>query len=156
MRALFRVAKPHASFFLTTNLAGHMSEFYDVFRATLVELGQSDRLVILENHVRHRGTIDSVAGMLRKAGFAVLDIETDSFRMRFADGTSFLRHYFIRLGFVPGWKSIVTADMLQTTFETLERNLNTVAAQRGELAQTIPLAVIEARKEITHATSTPV
>jgi len=156
LRALFRVAKPNASFFLTTNLAGHMAEFYDVFRATLVELGQSDRLVILENHIRHRGTVDSVAGMLRKAGFAVLDIETDSFRMRFADGTSLLRHYFIRLGFVQGWKSIVTADMLQTTFETLERNLNTVAAQRGELALTIPLAVIEARKEITHETSAPV
>ena len=73
--------------------------------------------------------------------------------MRFADGSSLLRHYFIRLGFVPAWKSIAAADMLQTTFETLERNLNAVAAERGELAVTIPMAYIEARKTGPTATS---
>lgn len=147
MRTLYRVAKPNASLFLTTNLTGHMAEFYEVFRDTLIELGQSDRLVTLDSHVRHRGTVDSVAAMLRKANFAVMDIESGSFRMRFADGLSLLRHYFIRLGFVQEWATIVTADVLQSTFETLERNLNTVAAQRGELALTIPMACIEARKQ---------
>ena len=153
MRAVFRVAKSNASLLLTTNLTGHMAEFYEVFRTTLIELGQSDRLVTFDNHVRHRGTVESVTDMLQKAGFAVVDVETDSFRMRFADGSSFLRHYFIRLGFVQAWKSIVTTDMLQTTFETLERKLNTVAAERGELAVTIPMAYIEARKTAPTATS---
>ena len=149
LQRLFRVAKPNASLFLTTNLAGHMAEFYDVFRATLIELGQSDQLVTLEDHIRHRGTVDTVTEILQKAGFAVVETETDSFRMRFADGTSLLRHYFIRLGFVQDWKSILLtlpADVLQTTFDTLEHNLNTVAAQHGELALTIPMACIEARK----------
>jgi hypothetical protein len=57
-----------------------------------------------------------------------------------------LRHHFIRLGFMPAWESLVAADLLQTTFETLERNLNIVAARHGELVLTIPLALIEARK----------
>ena len=55
MQELFRVAKSTASLFMTTNLSGHMAEFYDVFRSTLVQLGQSDRLDDLESHVRRRG-----------------------------------------------------------------------------------------------------
>ena len=146
LRVLARVARPNGSLILTTNLVGHMAEFYDVFRDTLIELEQSDRLVALEDHIRHRGTVESVGSTLRRAGFAVVRAETDSFRMRFADGSSMLRHQFIRLGFMQDWVSIVAADRLQSTFETLEHNLNLLAAERGELALTVPLACIEARK----------
>lgn len=147
LRACFRVAKPNAMFFLTTNLVGHMAEFYEVYRATLLELGRSDWLAALDAHISHRGTVDSVGGMLEAAGFNVLHIATDTFRMRFADGSSLLHHYFIRLGFVPAWKSIVMADSLQKTFEILEAKLNAVAATRGELALTIPIACVEACKK---------
>lgn len=68
--------------------------------------------------------------------------------MRFADGSSLLQHYFIRLGFVPGWKSIVPVDSLPKTFEILEAKLNAVAATRGELALTIPIACVEACKQV--------
>jgi len=144
MRELHRVAKPGAGLFLTTNPAGHMAEFYDVFRAALVELGQSDRLPALDAHIRHRGTVDTVTDTLAKAGFAVLSVETNSFRLRFADGTSFFRHHFIRVAFVQAWKSIVAPDKLQTTFKTLESNLIRVATRRGELAMTMPIACFEA------------
>lgn len=149
LRACFRVAKPSAKLFLTTNLVGHMSEFYDVYRATLIELGQIGRLVALDAHINHRGTVDSVSRTVRDAGFEVLHIDTQSFRMRFANGSSLLRHYFIRLGFVQGWKSVAAPDSVEATFEALERNLNTVAAERGELALTIPMACIEAFKPPT-------
>jgi hypothetical protein len=69
--------------------------------------------------------------------------------MRFANGASLLRHYFIRLGFIQGWKSVASPDSVEATFETLERNLNTLAAERGELALTIPMACVEARKPST-------
>ena len=65
LESCFRVAKPGARLLLTTNLAGHMSEFYDVYRATLIELGQTDRLAALDAHISHRGTVDSVASVLR-------------------------------------------------------------------------------------------
>ena len=142
----FRVAKPGARLFLTTNLAGHMSEFYDVYRDTLIQLGQANRLTVLDAHISHRGTVESVEDMLRGAGFTVVETVTSSFRMRFADGSSLLRHYFIRLGFVPGWKSVAAPELIDETIATLERNLNVLAAERGELALTVPMACIEARK----------
>ncbi len=140
----FRVAKPGATLLLTTNLTGHMTELYEVYRATLIELGQSDRLPALEAHIARRGTVDSVSRLLREAGFEIAEIVTQSFRMRFADGSSLLRHHFIRLGFVSGWKSVVAPDSVERTFEAFERNLDALAAARGELALTIPMACVVA------------
>ena len=69
--------------------------------------------------------------------------------MRFADGSALLRHHFIRLGFVPGWKSVAAAGSVQETFDRLERKLNALAQERGELALTIPIACFVARKQAT-------
>lgn len=148
LRACFQACKPGATLLFTTNLTGHMAEFYEVFRATLIELGQTDRLPALESHVRHRGTVDTVASLLRDAGFTVSGLETRSFRMRFADGAALLRHHFIRLGFVPGWISVARPDRVEETFAALERNLDAVAAQRGELALTIPILCAEATRPL--------
>lgn len=142
----FRVARPGATVVLTTNLVGHMAEFYEVYRAVLIELGQSERLAALEAHVNHRGTVESVASLLEGAGFQVIDISTSSFRMRFADGSSLLRHHLIRCGFVQGWKAVAGVDSLERTFEMLEQRLNAVAQERGELALSIPVACFVARK----------
>jgi ubiquinone/menaquinone biosynthesis C-methylase UbiE len=146
LRTCFRVAKSGATLLLTTNLVGHMAEFYEVFRAVLIELGHTDRLPALEAHINHRGTVDSVTKLVASSGFRVTDVATTSFQMRFADGSSLLRHYFIRLGFVPGWKSVARVEALQQTFTKLEQGLNTVAQERGELALTIPVACFTARK----------
>jgi ubiquinone/menaquinone biosynthesis C-methylase UbiE len=146
LRMCFRVAKPDAKLLLTTNLVGHMHEFYDVFRATILGLGLSDRLDALDAHINSRGTVKSVTEMLLRAGFELLDVAIDSFRMRFADGSSLLRHHFIRLAFVQGWKSVVPDDSMKKAFEVLEQKLNALAADHGELALTIPIACFEARK----------
>ena len=146
LRECFRVARPGAALHLTTNLAGHMAEFYEVYRDVLTDLGQHDRLEALKDHVQHRGSVESVEELLESAGFEVTQVVTSAFRMRFADGSSFLRHHFIRLGFVPGWKAIAADGSLEATFELLEQRLNAVAQERGELALTIPIACFEARK----------
>lgn len=146
LQACFRAAKPGAKVFLTTNLEGHMREFYEVYGATLIELGRSDRLDALDAHIKHRGTVESVSALIRDAGFEVVKVTTAPFKMRFADGSSLLRHYFIRLGFVPGWKAVVEGQRLEETFEALERNLNTAAATRGELSLTIPAVCFEAAR----------
>ena len=88
LRTCFRVAKPGGRLVLTTNLVGHMQEFYDVYRATLVELELADRLAILDAHIHHRATLASVAAQLARAGFELLALATDSWRMRFADTPS--------------------------------------------------------------------
>jgi arsenite methyltransferase len=146
LQECFRLARPHCRLFLTTNLVGHMAELYDVFRTTLVELGHTEALADLDAHINHRATVESLTGLLRQTGFEAVDVATDSFRMRFANGSSLLRHYFIRLGFLPAWKSVVPPDSLEKTFEALEHNLNALAEAQGELALTIPMACVEARK----------
>ncbi len=146
LHACFRVAKPGASLLLTTNLKGHMSEFYDAYRDVLVELGFTEQLAALEAHINHRATVESVTTLLERAGFLFVAATTRSFSERFVDGSALLRHYFIRLGFVPGWKSIAPPGAVEATFAALERRLNTIAADRGGLSLTIPAACIQARK----------
>ncbi|OQA33112.1 MAG: Ubiquinone/menaquinone biosynthesis C-methyltransferase UbiE [Betaproteobacteria bacterium ADurb.Bin341] len=146
LNACFRMAKPGASVLMTTNLSGHMAEFYSVYREVLIELGQHDRLPLLESHIQHRGTVDSIRRQLEDARFNVNKVVTDAFRMRFADGSCLLRHYFIRLGFVQAWKSIASPDRIDETFTVLEQKLNALARAQGELALNIPMACFVATK----------
>jgi len=141
-----RVMAPGAQMILTTNLVGHMREFYHVYRQTLMELRIVERLPPLEEHIHHRATIDSLGNQLRKAGFEITAVTERSFTMRFADGSSLLNHYFIKLGFIEAWANIAGAESVEKTFEALERNLNSYAASRGELLLTIPMACVEAKK----------
>jgi len=96
LRTCFRVTKPGGLLLLTANLVGHMQEFYDVYRATLMELELADRLATLDAHMNHRATLASIAAQLARAGFALLAVATDSYRMRCANRSSFLRHAFVR------------------------------------------------------------
>jgi ubiquinone/menaquinone biosynthesis C-methylase UbiE len=152
LRNCHRVAKPGARLFLTTNLSGHMREFYDVFRATLIALGQEERLAALDDHIAHRGTFDSVIDRIAAAGFTPQNSVRSGFRMRFADGTALLRHSFIRMGFLPAWKSMFRPESADASLARLEADLNAAARATGsaggpgELALTIPIACIEGRK----------
>lgn len=149
LRSCFRVAKPEAKLFLTTNLVGHMREFYEAYRCVLVELGFDGQLAALDAHINHRATVDSVKTLLEREGFKFVEAVTCSFRERFVDGSSLLRHYFIRLGFVPAWKAIAPEGAVEATFAALEQRLNAMAAERGELSLTIPAACIQAYKPET-------
>lgn len=145
LQSCFRAAKPGAKLFLTTNLVGHMAEFYEAYRGVLTELGFAGRLGVLDAHINSRATVDSVRKQLETAGFQFVEAITRSFRERFVDGSALLRHHFIRLGFLPGWKAVAPQDVAEVTFAALERRLNAVAAERGELSLTIPAACIVAR-----------
>ncbi|HRF46009.1 MAG TPA: methyltransferase domain-containing protein [Anaerolineales bacterium] len=147
MRVCSRLARPGAAFLLTTNLVGHMAEFYAVFRKVLLTTGQGDRIEALDSHINHRATIASVSASLANAGFGVSEVDVSAFRLRFASGSALLRHYFIRLGFLPAWAEVPTADKVRPTFEALENELNALALERGEIALTIPMACIFARRE---------
>lgn len=151
LRACFRVAKPGAKLYLSTNLVGHMGEFYDAYRNVLVELdcadlGCADQLAALGAQVNRRATVDSVRVLLEQAGFEFIEAITWSFRERFVDGSALLRHYFIRIAFVAAWRALAPPGAVETTFAALERRLNAIAAERGELSLTIPAACIQARK----------
>jgi ubiquinone/menaquinone biosynthesis C-methylase UbiE len=149
LQTCFRLAKPGASLWLTTNLVGHWYEFYETYRAVLVELGFAARLVALDAHIHHRATVDSVRTLLERAGFHFEGAVTQSFKERFVDGSSLLRHYFTRLGFVPAWKSVAPPGAVEPTFSALEHRLNAMAAELGELSLTVPAACIHATRPAT-------
>jgi FkbM family methyltransferase len=148
LQTCFRVAKPGAYLFLTTNLVGHMSEFYEVYRSVLTDLGFTGQLAALDAHINRRATVDCVRTLLEREGFRFVEAVTRSFRERFVDGSSLLSHYFIRLGFVPGWKSVAPEGSVKKTFAALEHRLNIIAAEHGELSLTIPAACIRACKPV--------
>jgi arsenite methyltransferase len=146
-----RVARVGARLVLTTNLCGHMQEFYEVYAQALRACGRADLLPALEAHVRHRITADAARTMLQAAGFGASRVHEQTFTMRYLDGSAFLRHSFIQTAFFDAWREVLGPEARGTpqeeaVFRQLEANLNRLAAERGELALTIPMAYIEAEK----------
>jgi hypothetical protein len=146
MKECRRVMKPSARIALSTNLRGHMQEFYDVFESTLFDLGKTTMMDRLRNNVDHRTTVEQAHELFEQTGFDIVRTHCEDAVMRFADGSSFLRHYFIKLGFLEGWRDVVDEADRAEVFARLESNLNRTARESGELALTIPMAYIEGKK----------
>lgn len=123
-----RVLRPGGRLLISTNLVGHMQEFYDVLREYVDQQA-------LDEHLAHRATVDGTLDLLAAAGFEAT-VDQTTFTWRFADGTALLNHYFIRLGFLDGWLE-VAGDLT-----AVEQDLN----RRGELKLTIPAACFDAVK----------
>jgi arsenite methyltransferase len=140
-----RVARPGSKLALTTNLKGHMKEFYDIFEETLPEVGDGKALGALKAHVNHRATVEKLTALLEGCGFRLAHVREARAAMRFADGSALLRHYFVKLGFLDGWKSVVEAERREDVFARLEGKLNQASRLRDGLELTIPLAYVEAR-----------
>lgn len=116
---------------MTTNLAGHMRELYDVFESVL----PPSRHAALHEHIQHRATIDKLRALLDGAGFFVRTVIEDSFVMRYANGAALLSHDFVRFGFLPAWREVAgEADV----FGELAARLP------SPLTLTIPRAYVEA------------
>lgn len=143
IRECRRVSRTGATVALTTNLQGHMKEFYAVFDGVLADAGDGEGTRRLREHIAHRATLASVRQLLESGGFAVTRVIERTGRMRFADGTALLGHHFIKLGFLAEWKNVVPGREAET-FAILRRRLDAIAAQRGELLLTIPIAYVEA------------
>jgi arsenite methyltransferase len=138
IRECRRVAKAGATLALTTNLQGHMEEFYDVFEEVMAD--DDAALERLRVHIEHRATLGSVDDLLEAGGFAFVRVVEREAVMRFASGTALLNHHFIKLGFLGAWKEVAGADV-RGVFTRLRDALDT----RGELRLTIPMAYVEAR-----------
>jgi SAM-dependent methyltransferase len=143
VRECRRVAQNGATLALTTNLQGHMREFYEVFERVL-ETEDDDSRDRLRAHVAHRATVSGVRDLLERGGFTVTRVVEREGVMRFADGTALLNHHFIKLGFLDGWKKIVPGRE-RIVFARLRDALDDLAARQGELRLTIPMAYIEGR-----------
>lgn len=138
-----RVARSGAVLAITTNLQGHMAEFYRVFDEVLAAAGDAEARRRLHVHVRHRATSEGIRALLLEAGFSMTREFGQQQRLRFASGTALLNHYFIRLGFLDAWKAVVPGREVEM-FVRLRQRLDAIANGVGELALTIPMAYFEA------------
>jgi ubiquinone/menaquinone biosynthesis C-methylase UbiE len=146
LQECWRVAKPGACLALTTNLPGHMRQFYIIYHQTLRQLGLSNRLAALDQHIAHRLTVEQLTTWLELAGFTPRRVKRRSFQWRFLDGSAFLWHSFIRLGFLDGMRSVLPPEEQEVVFNQLENNLNQYARKKGEFSLTIPMAYLEVEK----------
>jgi arsenite methyltransferase len=138
-----RVARPGATMALTTNLQGHMKEFYAAFDEVLDGAGDKEARQRLRQHVAHRATVAGISKLLGGGGFSVTRVVERTGSMRFATGTALLNHYFIKLGFLDAWKKLVPGREAEM-FLRLRHRLDELARREGELRLTIPMAYVEA------------
>jgi arsenite methyltransferase len=144
LRECARVARPGARLVLTSNLSGHMGELYAVFREVVGALGRSDYLDRLDANEAHRGSAERWSVLVEESGFRVTRMERDTFVMRYLDGSALLRHPLTVNGFLGGWRSVVDPEDEQGVFAELERRLNRIAEDAGELRMTVPMLYLEA------------
>jgi len=142
-----RVLKQNGSLCLTTNLTGTFTEFYEVYRETLYELGFEKYLAHFNEHVNHRGTEISVTELLEAHDFKIKNSIRSTYNMHFLNGSAFLNHSFIIMAFLGSWKNMFDERDKQIFFETFEKNLNALSRSRGELKLTVPMLYLECVKK---------
>ena len=142
----YRVLKPGGKLALTTNLDGHWEEFYDIFETAVAGLGLKDAAEKLKHQQEHRGTVASISDRYTNAGLVPTRHCTEQFEMKFADGSAFLNHYFVKLGWLSSWTELIDSEDREKVFSRLEQNLNLHAMEHGCLELTVPMAFIEGMK----------
>lgn len=142
----YRVLKKGSSLCTTTNLTGTFNEFYNVFEQTLKELGLTQYYQKLENHISHRGTIESKTDLLCKSGFKIEKQVESVYTMRFLNGTTFLNHSMTIVGFIDQWRNMFAEPEKEAFFDRFESNLNKYSKLKGELKLSIPMVYFECKK----------
>jgi len=117
-----RVARPDARIVVTTNLTGHMAEFYELFRQTV----PPELIPALNAQEAHRGTREGVEQLLTRNGFEITRIVESEFFLNFADGTAMFRHHLVQF-FLDGWRSVTNDPAI---YAVLEEKLNAAAPLR--------------------------
>lgn len=138
-RESFRVLKPGARLALTTNLNGHWSEFYRLFENTIKAFGWNDILPELAQHEKHRGSKPSIAQKFEVAGFSKLRFFEEEMRMSFSNGSAFLNHHFVKLGWLESWFKLIPEKERKSFFVSLEQRINAVASSDQGWHITVPM-----------------
>lgn len=141
-----RVLKPKGKLALTSNLSGHWKEFYNIFYSTLKQLHKENLIPTIRQDEEHRGTVESVSKLFTENGFKVCRHFEESFEMKFLDGSAFLNHNFVKLGWLTSWIKLFSKNELKEIFTSLEQNLNDYSIKNNGLTLTVPMTFIEGEK----------
>lgn len=140
-----RVLKPGGGIILTTNIKGHMQEFYDAMRAVLEDHKKQTTLQRLNTHEAHRYTVKSCSELITSAGFTIEKAVENQYQMRFLNGSAMFNYPLIRFGFLEAWLNIPDEKDRQPLMQEVENRLNERAKFDGELSLTIPMLYLQAR-----------
>jgi len=138
-----RVLKPGGKLALTTNLNGHWKEFYTVFEETCRQNYMPEAVLKLKEQQEHRGTVATISALFTNSGFKISRVFEEKFEMRFLNGTAFLNHHFVKVGWLSSWLEVVPQSNWPVFFPQLEKNLNNYALKLGGLTLTVPMAFLE-------------
>jgi ubiquinone/menaquinone biosynthesis C-methylase UbiE len=137
-----RVCKTGGRFVFTFNLAETFIEFYHVFNDVLLQYNKKEAVKKLQAHIyAKRKPVEYWLDILKEHGFAVENTFYEKFYFRYADGTSLLNHFFIKLAFLPSWREIVKDDA-EILLRQIENQLNNI----GELKLSVLWVAIDAVK----------
>lgn len=84
--------------------------------------------------------------LIKRNNFTIKKFAKDNYLMRFADGSAFFNHYFVKLAFLPDCKYLIKTEDWQDVFYNIEDRLNILASEKGELYFTVPMAYVECEK----------
>jgi arsenite methyltransferase len=125
-----------------------MVEFYDILAAILQELNMKTAIEKMDQQIySKRKPLEEYIQLLKKHGFQVKDIDREQFDYRFADGTALLNHYFIKMAFLDGWKSIISIEKQAFIFNEIEKRMNEKAQTDGFFKLSVPFVVIDCMKK---------
>lgn len=144
-----RTLKTGGTCIMSMNLPGTMMEFYKVFKDVLKQSGLEDCVNKVNLHIKSkRKSIIENTGMIMKQPFCIEQVVEKTFFMKFADGSAFFNHYFIKIAFLESWKNIVPEEKRDEVFGKIEEKLNIISEKEGQLNLTIPFAVFKFRKSL--------
>jgi arsenite methyltransferase len=139
-----RVLQENGQMVLTMNLPHTLNEFYDAFEQVLLSRGMKDEAAKLEEHIHaKRKPAEYWKENILKAGFTIRSINVDGFNMKFADGTAFLEHYFIRTAFRNAWEEITPDPEI---YRAVEEDLNRLASSAEGITMSVPYACYDCVK----------
>jgi arsenite methyltransferase len=140
----YRVLRENGQMVLTMNLPHTLTEFYEVFEQVLLSRGMKAEAGKLKEHIHaKRKPVEYWKENILNAGFAIRSINVDGFNMKFADGTAFLEHYFIRSAFRKAWEE-VTPD--PEIYRAVEVDLNRLASSAEGTTMSVPYACYDCVK----------
>lgn len=143
-----RVLKRGGQFVQTVNMDSTMIEFYDILKKVLIDLNMRSAAKKIKAQIyEKRKPLDEFTDLIKLYDFSVKNIIHDKFEYKFVDGTTMLNHYFIRLAFLDGWKSIIPEDRQIEVFSQVEKSINQQAAKDGIFKLSVPFVVIDCEKK---------
>ena len=142
-----RITKTGGQLIHTYNLDTTMYEFYDLLKEILTTEKMDRELKELDNQVyKKRKPLNEFVKLLELNNFKVTNTLNDQFDYKFADGTAMLNHYFIRLAFLDGWKSIIPQEKQIEIFNRIESLLNKKAEKDGYVSLSVPFVLLDCVK----------